>query len=130
MSVWSEMWWYLEQCLYPLVLLRSLNDTFEYITHVQSGSKVHCNLYDDTSQYLPKTVLYFWKQAVLKVLCYQNIYAEKHGRTLHGYIFIGDNHGEWRPMVTKTYHRNLTKVLLTLIIYIRLRLWQFAVRPH
>jgi len=36
-------------------------------------------LYNDTSQYLPKTVLYFCKRTVLKVLCYQNIYAEKHG---------------------------------------------------
>ena len=26
-----------------------------------------------------KTVLYFCKQTVLKVLCYQNIYTEKHG---------------------------------------------------
>ena len=26
-----------------------------------------------------KTVLYFCKRTVLKVLCYQNIYAEKHG---------------------------------------------------
>ena len=51
-------------------------------------------LYDDTSQYLPKTVLYFWKRTVLKVLRYQNIYAEKHGRNLHEHIFIGDTHGE------------------------------------
>ena len=54
-------------------------------------------LYDDTSQYLTKTVLYFSKRTVLKVQCYQNIYAEKHGRNLHVHIFIGDNHGEWRP---------------------------------
>ena len=39
-------------------------------------------------------VLYFYKWTVLKVLCYQNIYAEKHGRNLHVHIFIGDNHGE------------------------------------
>jgi len=30
-------------------------------------------LYDDTSQYLPKTVLYLCQRTVLKVLCYQNI---------------------------------------------------------
>jgi len=41
-----------------------------------------------------KTLLYFCKWTVLKVLCYQNIYAEKHGRNVH--IFIGD-HVEWRP---------------------------------
>ena len=42
-----------------------------------------------------KTVLYFCKWTVLKVLCYQNIYAEKHERNIHMHIFIGDNHGEW-----------------------------------
>ena len=36
-----------------------------------------------------KPVLYFCKQTVLKVLCYQNIYAD-----LHMHKFIGDNHGE------------------------------------
>ena len=41
-----------------------------------------------------KTVHYFCKRTVLKVLSYQNIYAEKHGRNLHVHIFIGDNHGE------------------------------------
>ena len=41
-----------------------------------------------------KTDLYFCKRTVLKVLCYQNIYSEKHGRNLHVHIFIGDNHGE------------------------------------
>jgi len=51
-------------------------------------------LYDNTSHYLPKTVLYFYKWTVLKVLCYQNIYAEKHERNIHVHIFIGDNHGE------------------------------------
>jgi len=43
-----------------------------------------------------KLVLYFCKRTVLKVQCYQNIYAEKHGRNLHVYIFIGDNRGEWK----------------------------------
>jgi len=43
-------------------------------------------LYDDTS--------HFCKRTVLKVLCYKNIYVEKHGRNLHVHIFIGDNHGE------------------------------------
>jgi len=41
-----------------------------------------------------KSALYLCKRTVLKVLCYQNIYAEKHGRNLHVHIFIGDNHGE------------------------------------
>jgi len=36
-------------------------------------------------------------KTALKVLCYQNIYAEKHGRNLHVHIFRGDNHGKWRP---------------------------------
>jgi len=54
-------------------------------------------LYDDTSQYLPKTVLYFCRRAVLKVLCYQNTYAEKHGRNMHVHKFIGDSHSEKRP---------------------------------
>ena len=40
-------------------------------------------LYDDKSQYLPKTVLYFCKRTVLKVLCYQNIHVEKDGRHMH-----------------------------------------------
>jgi len=38
--------------------------------------------------------LYFCKRTVLKVLCYQNIYAEKHGRNVHMHKSIGDNHGE------------------------------------
>jgi len=38
-----------------------------------------------------KTVLYFCKRSVLKVLYYQNIYAEKQGRNVHVYIFIGDH---------------------------------------
>ena len=53
-------------------------------------------LYDNTSHYLPKAVLYLCKRTVLKVLCYQNIYAEKHGRNLHVHIFIGNNQGLWR----------------------------------
>ena len=51
-------------------------------------------LYDDTSQYLPKTVLPFSKRTVLKVLCYQNIYAEKHERNVCVHKFIGDSHSE------------------------------------
>ena len=44
----------------------------------------------------PKTVLYLSKRTVLKVVCYLNFYAEKHGRNLqvHCHIFIGDNQGE------------------------------------
>jgi len=45
----------------------------------------------------PKTVLYFCKRTVLKVLCYQNIYAEKHDRNVHLYKLIGDSQSEWRP---------------------------------
>ena len=45
-----------------------------------------------------KTVLYFCK-TVLKVLCYQNIYAEKHGRNVHVNKFIGDNHGEKKAIL-------------------------------
>ena len=41
---------------------------------------------------LPKNSPLFLR-TVLKVLCYQNIYAEKHGQNLHVHIFIG----EWRP---------------------------------
>ena len=48
-------------------------------------------LYDDMSQYLPKTVLYFCKRTVLKVLCYQNIYAEKDGRNMHKFIDDSDS---------------------------------------
>jgi len=41
-----------------------------------------------------KTVLYFCKWTVLKVLCYQNIYAEKHGRNVHVHKFIDDSPSE------------------------------------
>jgi len=41
-----------------------------------------------------KTVLHFCKRTVLKVLCYQNIYTEKHDRNVHLHKFIGDNHSE------------------------------------
>ena len=40
---------------------------------VGTTNEVDLNLYDETSQYLHKTVLYFCKRTVLKVLCYQNI---------------------------------------------------------
>ena len=51
-------------------------------------------LYDDTSQYLPKKGLHLCKWTVLKVLCYQNMYAEKHGRNVYVHTFIGDSHSE------------------------------------
>jgi len=54
-------------------------------------------LYDDTSQYLLKTVLYFCKRTVLKVLCYQNIYAEKHDRNVYMHKLLGDCHIEKMP---------------------------------
>jgi len=69
------------------------DDTSHYTRYV--------TLYDDTSHYTTirhiiclKTVHYIYKRTVLKVRCYQNIFAEKHGRNLHVLIFIGDNHGE------------------------------------
>jgi len=37
-----------------------------------------------------KTVLFFCKPTVLKVMCYQNIYTDKHGRIVHMHKFIGD----------------------------------------
>ena len=49
----------------------------------------HCFCMDCTASYTIilhniclKTVLYFCKRTVLKVLCYQNFYAEKHGRNV------------------------------------------------
>ena len=59
-------------------------------------------LYDDTSQYLPKTVLPFSKRTVLKVLCYQNIYAEEHGRNVPVHTFIGDSLSEQRSYKCRT----------------------------
>jgi len=64
-----------------------------YLASSPRSPSVFTILYGDTSQYLPKTVLYFCKRTVSKVLCYQNMYAEKHGRNLHVHILIGDNHG-------------------------------------
>ena len=43
------------------------------------GSKFIKNLYDGTSQYLSKTVLYFCKRTFIGT-CYQNIYAEWHAQ--------------------------------------------------
>ena len=81
-------------------------------------------LYDDTSQYLHKTILYFCKRTVLKVLCYQNFYAEKHGRNVHctysqATVIANKGHTnvERQFKVTKGNHRNVTKVLLMLIVY-------------
>jgi len=51
------------QCMYDYLISQEVGTTNE----------VDLNLYDDTSQYLHKTVLYFCKRTVLKVLCYQNI---------------------------------------------------------
>jgi len=45
----------------------------------------------------PKTVLYFCKRTVLKVLWYQNINIEKHGKNVHVDISIGNNHSDWMP---------------------------------
>ena len=56
-------------------------------------------LYENIDQILPnklmdECVLYFCKKTVLRVTCYQNIYAEKHGRNVHVHTFIGDSHSE------------------------------------
>ena len=45
-----------------------------WLTHIECSYI----LYAGTSHYLHKTVLYLCKRTVLKVLCYQNIYAVKH----------------------------------------------------
>ena len=85
-------------------------------------------LYDDTSQYLHKTILYFCKRTVLKVLCYQNFYAEKDGRNVHctnsqATVIANKGHTnvERQFKLTKGNHRNVTKVLvLCLQLLIRL----------
>jgi len=51
---------------------------------------------------------------------YQNIYAEKHGRNVHMHKFIANKfhtNVERSFKVTKGNHRNVTKVLLMLIVY-------------
>ena len=48
-----------------------------------------------------KTVLYFWKRIVLKVLCYQNIYAEKHQRHVHCIVTEGHTNDKRQFKVTK-----------------------------
>ena len=73
----------------------------EYLFHLTQGRGIeqqttdtdHKYLYDDTSQYLPKNSPLF-VYSVLKVLCYQNICTEKHGRNVHMHKFIGDNNSE------------------------------------
>ena len=81
----------------------TLYDDTSHYTTIRHTIRRYVTLYDDTSHYTtirhnicPKTVLYFCKRTVLKVLCYQNIYAEKHGtcRNVHVYKFIGDRHSE------------------------------------
>jgi len=50
-------------------------------------------LYDDTLQYLPKNSPLndnFCKRNVLKVLYYQNIYVENHGRNVRVHKVIGE----------------------------------------
>ena len=54
-------------------MLHLLCNTFVHVIYSgvfgQCSQTIQCqSLYDDTSQYLPKTVLYFCKQTVLKVL--------------------------------------------------------------
>ena len=90
-----KMWKQMAQIVHQLWKTRPWRvGSFKVVVVVTEGCKI---VYDDTSQYLPKTVLYFSKRTVLKVLCYQKVYAEKHGRNVRVHKLIGDNHGEWRP---------------------------------
>ena len=75
----------------PIIFLYVYKSCMCFVHKIYVDASYH-HLYDNICL---KTVLYFCKRTVLKVLCYQNIYAGKHERNLH--IFIGDNHGVWKP---------------------------------